>query len=88
VPLPPFPFAGTIGVSMTKRTTKEEKVAKILVYSVNDLTLDLDLVGEYVAEISTTVLYNRLDLVMETAREERYGDSRELHQEKLDRLNA
>jgi hypothetical protein len=73
---------------MTRRTTKEEKVAKILVYSVNDLTLDLDLVGEYVAEISTTVLYNRLDLVMETAREERYGDSGQLHQEKLDRLNS
>jgi len=52
-----------------KKRTEEEKVAKIIVYSVNDLTLDLDLVGEYVAEISNSVLYNRLGVVFDSAEE-------------------
>jgi hypothetical protein len=59
-----------------KKRTEEEKVAKIIVYAVNDLTLDLELVGEYISEISSSVLYNRLDTVFESAQENklsRYG---------------
>ena len=54
-----------------KRTTKEERVAKSLIELVNDLTLDLDAVGKYVAEQSNTVLYNRLDIVSDSARFEK-----------------
>ena len=38
-----------------------------MVYAVNDLTLDLELVGDYIAEISSAVLYNRLDTVFDSA---------------------
>lgn len=51
-----------------KRTTKEERVAKSLIELVNDFTLDLDAVGRYVAEQSPSVLYNRLDVVADSAR--------------------
>ena len=58
---------------MAKHKTKEEKVATIIVYAVNDLTLDLELVGEYIAEISSSVLYNRLDTVFDSAQENKLG---------------
>lgn len=61
---------------MRKRiVTKEEKVAGKMLDLVNDFTLDLDYVGEYLAEQSTPVLYNRLDTVIDSARyhlEEKY----------------
>lgn len=71
---------------MGKIKTNEERVAKVLVYSVNDLTLDLELVGEYVAELSTFVQLRRLEEIMEVAREERDGYSRDRHQDKLAEL--
>lgn len=54
---------------MRKRATKEEKVARDMVELVNDLTLDLDAVGRYVGEQASTVIYNRLDLVIDLARD-------------------
>lgn len=56
---------------MRNKATKEEKVAKTMVELVNDLTLDLDAVGRYVGEQASTVLYNRLDLVIDSARYEK-----------------
>jgi len=56
---------------MRKNKTKEEKVASSLIELVNDFTLDLDAVGKYVAEQSNTVLYNRLDIVSDSARFEK-----------------
>ena len=53
------------------KATKEEKVAQSMVGLVNDYTLDLDAVGRYVAEQSTSVLYNRLETVLDSAREEK-----------------
>jgi hypothetical protein len=52
-----------------KQVTKEEKVAKTIIECVNDFTLDLDSVGRYIAEQSNSVLYNRLDVVADSARE-------------------
>lgn len=54
-----------------KRTTREEKVARSLIELVNDYTLDLDSVGRYVAEQSHSVLYNRLDTVLDSAQYEK-----------------
>lgn len=54
-----------------KRTTREEKVAQKLIELVNDFTLDLDTVGRYVAEQSHSVLYNRLDTVLDSAQYEK-----------------
>lgn len=54
-----------------KRITKEERVAKSIIELVNDLTLDLDSVGRYIAEQSPSVLYNRLDTVIDSAQYEK-----------------
>lgn len=53
---------------MKKIITKEEKVAKQLSNLVSDVTLDLDGVGKALA-YEPTVLSNRLDIVVESARE-------------------
>ena len=54
-----------------KRITKEERVARSLIELVNDFTLDLDSVGRYIAEQSPSVLYNRLDVVADSARDKK-----------------
>lgn len=55
------------------RITKEERVAIKLADSVSDLTLDLDEVGKALAT-SPTILADRLQVVMESAREEKQGN--------------
>ena len=53
------------------RMTKEEKIATKLADTVSDLTLDLDKVGMEMAT-SPTVLVDRLQVVLESAREAKY----------------
>jgi hypothetical protein len=68
--------------------TKEGKVAIKIVESVNDFDLDLDNVGMYIAQLSSSTLYNRLDVVMESAREHKeYDYSIDYHEEYLRRLS-
>jgi hypothetical protein len=55
------------------RLTKEEKAAMKILDSVNDLGLDLDAVGIYVANISSAVLYNRVIAVAESAVDQKEG---------------
>jgi rubrerythrin len=50
-------------------TTQEEKQAKKLAEILSDLRLDLDLVGFYFAQNVGSTLYNRLQIVYETAQE-------------------
>ena len=70
------------------RLTNEEKVAKVIVYAVNDVTLDLEEVGEYVAEIADTILYNRLQLVFEVAKDEvENAKNHDWHLQKLQQLS-
>lgn len=67
--------------------TKEGKIAVNIVQSVNDFDLDLDSVGMYIAQVSSSTLYNRLDTVMESAREHKHYDyTAERHQEAIDRI--
>jgi hypothetical protein len=56
---------------MRKKQTQEERVAKQLTDIVKDLTLDLDEVGRYMATNFPTILANRLDVVIESARYEK-----------------
>jgi Zn finger protein HypA/HybF involved in hydrogenase expression len=60
---------------MRKRATKEEQVAKRLAMSVSDVTLDLEEIGRHLAT-EPTVLANRLDIIIETTRQEK----EELHE--------
>lgn len=58
------------------RPTKETKVAQTISDLVNDLTLDLDQVGIYLAS-NSSVTYNRVMEIFEAARfdkEERYHE--------------
>ena len=54
--------------------TKEGKIAIKIVESVNNFDLDLDNVGMYIAQFASSTLYNRLDTVMESAREYKIYD--------------
>jgi len=71
---------------MTK-FTKEGKVATKFAELVNDFTLDIELVGIYLADLTSSVLYNRLFEVFDSARhhkEESYArGSREEHEERI-----
>jgi len=70
--------------------TKEGKVATEFAKLVNDLTLDLELVGIYLADLTSSVLYNRLHEVFDSARfhkEETYQrGSREEHYERIKQI--
>lgn len=54
-----------------KIITKEEKVAKTILEKLTDLTLDLEMVGLYLAWNVSGVLYNRFVVVAETTFDEK-----------------
>lgn len=53
--------------------TAEEKVANKLGNQISDLRVDLELVGEYLAKSQPNVVYNRLQVIAESAKESREG---------------
>lgn len=58
---------------MTRRKSKSdnEKVAEKMTLLVNDLTLDLELIGQYIANSASNVTYRRFVEIAEAARYER-----------------
>lgn len=56
---------------MRKIVTPEEKVAVKIANLVNDVTIDLDKVGQHLANGLPTISYNRLVLLTEAAIEEK-----------------
>lgn len=54
-------------MTRTKVRTEEEKVAKQLAKIVNDLTLDLDQIGMYLARNARSVSFRRLQEIIEAA---------------------
>ena len=52
-----------------RRITQEEKEANKLANLLSDLRIDLELVGFYFAQNVGSTLYNRLQIVYETAQE-------------------
>jgi len=67
--------------------TKEGKTAQKFAEAVNDLTLDLELVGIYLADLTSAVLYNRLFEVFDSAKyHKEFMYSEEWHKEKIRRL--
>jgi len=59
--------------------TKEQKIAKQLSEILNDLTLDLDMVGKYLGLHSSSVQFNRIQHIADVAQFEKEGQ--------YDRLN-
>ena len=62
------------------RPTKESKVAQTLCDLLNDITLDLDQVGIYLAQ-SNLVTYNRAMVTLEMAQYEREDKQKEVNVE-------
>ena len=58
-----------------KIITKEEKVAKTIMEKLADLTLDLEMVGFYIATNVSGVLYNRFMIMAETTFDEKEKDN-------------
>ena len=58
---------------MSRRITEEEKVAMRIGNMVSDLRVDLELVGEYLAKSQPYVVYNRLQVIAESAKETKEG---------------
>jgi hypothetical protein len=57
---------------MRRRTiTEEEKVVRAIAKLVNNLELDLEMVGKYLTVIVGRVTYNRLKMIIESAEYER-----------------
>lgn len=53
--------------------TEEEKVAKNIGDVVSDLRVDLERVGEYIAVSQPNVVYNRIQVIAESAKETKEG---------------
>lgn len=53
--------------------TAEEKVANKLGNEISDLRVDLELVGQYLAQSQPYVVYNRLQTIAESAKETKEG---------------
>jgi hypothetical protein len=60
-------------MKLTRRITEEEKVANKIGNMVSDLRVDLELVGEYIAKSQPYVVYNRLQVIAESAKETKEG---------------
>jgi hypothetical protein len=56
---------------MRHRITEEEKIAKKLSDLLSNVTIDLDLVGRYLARSLPNVSYRRLDIVISSAEYEK-----------------
>lgn len=70
------------------RITKEGRTAEKMAELVNDLTLNLDMVGIYLADLTSSILYNRLFQVFDSARtqkEYKYSQSYQQQMDKTDR---
>lgn len=53
------------------KVTNEERVAMKLADICSDLRLDLDMVGTYLARVAPYVSFNRLQVIAESAKEEK-----------------
>ena len=58
---------------MSRRITEEEKVANKMGNIISDLRVDLELVGEYLAKSQPYVVYNRFQVIAESAKETKEG---------------
>lgn len=59
--------------SIRKKMTEEEKAATKIGNIVSDLRVDLELVGEHIAKSQPYVVYNRIQVIAEVARETKEG---------------
>jgi hypothetical protein len=58
---------------ISRRVTDEEKIANKMGSIISDLRVDLELVGEYLAKSQPYVVYNRLQVIAESAKETKEG---------------
>jgi hypothetical protein len=58
-----------------QQLSEEQKVAVKITDLLSNVTLDLDLVGKFIAHRQPTTLYNRMILVAESAVDEKEGNN-------------
>lgn len=68
--------------------TKEAKNAEKMAGLVNDLTLDLNVMGIHLADATSSVLYNRLWEVFESARKQKEYKYSQEYKEIQDRIHS
>ncbi len=56
---------------MNKKLTQEEKVVLAIAKLINNLELDLEMVGKYLSIVVGRVTYNRLKVIIESAEYEK-----------------
>jgi len=56
------------------KTTREEKIAQLIVDSLSDLRLNLDMVGLYISQMTRLVTWRRFEEIYEVAKD--HKDSR------------
>ena len=71
---------------MTKHT-KEGRTAQKMAELVNDLTLNLDMVGIYLADLTSSILYNRLYQVFESARTQKEYKYSQSYRQKMNQID-
>ncbi len=69
------------------RYTKEGKVAEKIANSLNDITLNLELVGTHLADLTSSVQYNRFYEVFESARQQKEYKYSEAYRDKIAKVN-
>jgi hypothetical protein len=69
------------------RNTKEGRTAEKMAELVNDLTLNLDMVGMYLADLTSSILYNRLYQVFDSARKQKEYKYSQSYQQQLDKID-
>jgi len=68
--------------------TREEKVAQTIIDLLCDLRLNLDMIGLYLAQISRKTEFSRLEVVLESAQENKDTmNDREAHYESIKYIN-
>lgn len=63
---------------MRKHKTREEQIANQIAKLVNDVTIDIDEVGRYLADAIPTVSYNRILIMTEAAIDKKERDNARL----------
>jgi len=69
------------------RNTKEGRTAEKMAELVNDLTLNLDMVGIYLADLTSSILYNRLYQVFDSARKQKEYKHSQSYQQQMDKID-
>ncbi len=59
---------------MRRQQTEEEKIANAIGKQIGSLTIDLERIGQHIARVLPTIIYNRFMIIAETAQAEKESE--------------